>query len=94
MIVTDVHLSVSPAIIELLSKVISTATAKEEITPEVGEVLVNLNTIWEEQCYEDNEPWYLKTGTTLLFVVLVLSCKRLIGFSGRRLGGHRRLPAA
>ncbi|XP_049821668.1 intermembrane lipid transfer protein Vps13-like isoform X2 [Aethina tumida] len=62
LIVTDVHLSVSPAIIELLSKVISTATAKEEITPEVGEVLVNLNTIWEEQCYEDNEPWYLKTA--------------------------------
>ncbi|XP_066591225.1 intermembrane lipid transfer protein Vps13 isoform X2 [Prorops nasuta] len=58
---TDIHLSVSPGVIEILSKVINSVTKKEEEDREVVKVEADHSGLWLITPYEENDYWFLKT---------------------------------
>ncbi|XP_017891074.1 vacuolar protein sorting-associated protein 13 isoform X2 [Ceratina calcarata] len=58
---TDIHLSVSPSVIEILSKVVRTATMKEPTNEEVVVAEQNYEGLWIVTPFEENEYWFLKT---------------------------------
>ncbi|RZC35600.1 vacuolar protein sorting-associated protein 13A-like, partial [Asbolus verrucosus] len=60
LLVTDIRLSVSPATIELLSRVTATATGSGTAESIDEEHLKNYSDIWEQKPYDDQDFWFLK----------------------------------
>nr|XP_012230348.1 PREDICTED: vacuolar protein sorting-associated protein 13C isoform X2 [Linepithema humile] len=58
---TDIHISVSPGVIEILNKVIQTVTKKEEEDKEVVKSEPNYEGLWIVTPFEENDYWFLKT---------------------------------
>lgn len=58
---TDIHISVSPGVIEILNKVIHTVTRKEEENKEVVKPEPNYEGLWIVTPFEENNYWFLKT---------------------------------
>ncbi|KYM79406.1 Vacuolar protein sorting-associated protein 13A, partial [Atta colombica] len=59
---TDIHMSVSPSVIEILNKVIHTVTKKEEEDKEVVKPEPNYEGLWIVTPFEENNYWFLKTA--------------------------------
>ncbi|XP_018341629.1 PREDICTED: vacuolar protein sorting-associated protein 13C isoform X1 [Trachymyrmex septentrionalis] len=62
---TDIHMSVSPGVIEILSKVIHTVTRKEEEDKEVVKPEPNYEGLWIVTPFEENNYWFLKTEVAM-----------------------------
>ncbi|XP_043520214.1 vacuolar protein sorting-associated protein 13 isoform X3 [Frieseomelitta varia] len=58
---TDIHLSVSPGVIEILNKVVHTATKTEEQDQEVVVTEENYEGLWIVTPFEESDFWFLKT---------------------------------
>ncbi|KZC12683.1 Vacuolar protein sorting-associated protein 13A, partial [Dufourea novaeangliae] len=58
---TDIHISVSPGVIEILNKVVHTATKTEVKDEEVVISESNHEDLWIVTPYEESEFWFLKT---------------------------------
>ncbi|XP_012537324.1 vacuolar protein sorting-associated protein 13 isoform X2 [Monomorium pharaonis] len=58
---TDIHMSVSPGVIEILNKVMHTVTRKEEEDKEVVKPEPNYEGLWIVTPFEENNYWFLKT---------------------------------
>ncbi|KAL0119958.1 hypothetical protein PUN28_007968 [Cardiocondyla obscurior] len=58
---TDIHISVSPGVIEILNKVIQTVTRKEEENKEIVKPEPNYEGLWIVTPFEESNYWYLKT---------------------------------
>ncbi|XP_025156986.1 vacuolar protein sorting-associated protein 13 isoform X2 [Harpegnathos saltator] len=58
---TDIHISVSPGVIEILNKVIHTVTKKEEEDKEVVKPEPNYEGLWIITPFEEDDYWFLKT---------------------------------
>ncbi|XP_068984481.1 intermembrane lipid transfer protein Vps13 isoform X1 [Bombus flavifrons] len=58
---TDIHLSVSPGVIEILNKVVHTATKTQEQDQEVIITERNYEGLWVVTPFEENDFWFLKT---------------------------------
>lgn len=67
MLVTTIHLCVSPAIIELLNKVMVTVTSNPDSRNEETEKEINYIDLWQQKPLVETDLWYLKTGN-LLFI--------------------------
>ncbi|KAK2581118.1 hypothetical protein KPH14_007937 [Odynerus spinipes] len=65
---TDIHISVSPGVIEILNKVVHTVTKTEEEDSEVAKPETNYEGLWLITPYEEQDYWFLKTevGTEVL----------------------------
>ncbi|XP_011259018.1 vacuolar protein sorting-associated protein 13 isoform X2 [Camponotus floridanus] len=62
---TDIHISVSPGVIEILNKVVHTMTKKEEEDKEVIKAEPNYEGLWIVTPFEENDYWFLKTEIAL-----------------------------
>ncbi|XP_011874480.1 PREDICTED: vacuolar protein sorting-associated protein 13C isoform X2 [Vollenhovia emeryi] len=62
---TDVHVSVSPGVIEILNKVIHTVTRKEEEDKEIVKPEPNYEGLWIVTPFEENNYWFLKTEVAM-----------------------------
>ncbi|XP_012058655.1 PREDICTED: vacuolar protein sorting-associated protein 13C [Atta cephalotes] len=62
---TDIHMSVSPGVIEILNKVIHTVTKKEEEDKEVVKPEPNYEGLWIVTPFEENNYWFLKTEVAM-----------------------------
>ncbi|KAG5312576.1 VP13A protein, partial [Acromyrmex insinuator] len=62
---TDIHMSVSPGVIEILSKAILTVTRKEEEDKEVIKSEPNYEGLWIVTPFEENDYWFLKTEVAM-----------------------------
>ncbi|XP_072763012.1 intermembrane lipid transfer protein Vps13 isoform X2 [Anoplolepis gracilipes] len=62
---TDIHMSVSPGVIEILSKVVHTVTKKEEEDMEVVKPEPNYEGLWIVTPFEENDYWFLKTEVAM-----------------------------
>ncbi|XP_026827312.1 vacuolar protein sorting-associated protein 13 isoform X2 [Ooceraea biroi] len=62
---TDIHISVSPGVIEILSKVIHTVTKKEEEDKEIIKPEPNYEGLWIITPFEENDYWFLKTEVAM-----------------------------
>ncbi|XP_039312283.1 vacuolar protein sorting-associated protein 13 isoform X2 [Solenopsis invicta] len=62
---TDIHMSVSPGVIEILNKVIHMVTKKEEEDMEVVKSEPNYEGLWIVTPFEDNNYWFLKTEVAM-----------------------------
>ncbi|XP_075971796.1 vacuolar protein sorting 13C isoform X2 [Anticarsia gemmatalis] len=60
--VTDIVINVSPEIIGLLNRVISTMTSREEDLTEQVDKAIFYNKLWDIQPFKPNAYWFLKTG--------------------------------
>ncbi|XP_011630655.2 LOW QUALITY PROTEIN: vacuolar protein sorting-associated protein 13 [Pogonomyrmex barbatus] len=58
---TDIHVSVSPGVIEILNKVIHTMTKKEEEDKNIIKPEPNYEGLWIITPFEENNYWFLKT---------------------------------
>ncbi|XP_014471667.1 PREDICTED: vacuolar protein sorting-associated protein 13C isoform X2 [Dinoponera quadriceps] len=58
---TDIHISVSPGVIEILNKVIHMVTKKEEEDKEVVKPEPSYEGLWIITPFEENDYWFLKT---------------------------------
>ncbi|CAK9800782.1 Intermembrane lipid transfer protein Vps13, partial [Anthophora quadrimaculata] len=58
---TDIHVSVSPGVIEILNKVVHTATKTEEKDQEVVVAEQNYEGLWIITPFEESDFWFLKT---------------------------------
>ena len=59
---TNIHLQVSPATIELLSRSYMTFSGTAVDKTDVKEVTEDYSNLWEVASYEDDDYWFLKTG--------------------------------
>ncbi|XP_071565919.1 intermembrane lipid transfer protein Vps13 isoform X2 [Temnothorax nylanderi] len=62
---TDIHVSVSPGVIEILNKVIHTVTRKEEEDKEIVKAEPNYEGLWIVTPFEENNYWFLKTEVAM-----------------------------
>ncbi|XP_071648865.1 intermembrane lipid transfer protein Vps13 isoform X2 [Temnothorax longispinosus] len=62
---TDIHVSVSPGVIEILNKVIHTVTRKEEEDKEIVKLEPNYEGLWIVTPFEENNYWFLKTEVAM-----------------------------
>lgn len=58
---TDIHISVSPGVIEILNKVIHTVTKKEEENNEIVKLDPTYEGLWIITPFKENDYWFLKT---------------------------------
>ncbi|XP_015584675.1 vacuolar protein sorting-associated protein 13 isoform X2 [Cephus cinctus] len=58
---TDIHLSVSPGVIEILNRVVQTVTKKEEESDEIVKREPNYEGLWIITPFYENNYWFLKT---------------------------------
>lgn len=64
---TDIHISVSPGVIEILSRVMRTVTMKEEEGNEVKKHEPSHEGLWTIKSFREQDFWFLKTGLYLIF---------------------------
>ncbi|XP_029176856.1 vacuolar protein sorting-associated protein 13 isoform X2 [Nylanderia fulva] len=62
---TDVHISVSPGVMEILSKVVHTVTKKEEEDKEIVKPEPNYEGLWIVTPFEESDYWFLKTEVAM-----------------------------
>ncbi|CAL1678435.1 unnamed protein product [Lasius platythorax] len=62
---TDIHISVSPGVIEILNKVVHTVTKKEEEDKEIVKPEPNYEGLWIVTPFEENDYWFLKTEVAM-----------------------------
>lgn len=62
---TDVHISVSPGVIEILNKVVHTVTRKEEENKEIVKPEPNYEGLWIVTPFDENNYWFLKTEVAM-----------------------------
>ncbi|XP_077266001.1 vacuolar protein sorting 13C isoform X2 [Temnothorax americanus] len=62
---TDIHVSVSPGVIEILTKVIHTVTRKEEEDKERVKLEPTYEGLWIVTPFEENTYWFLKTEVAM-----------------------------
>ncbi|XP_020292498.1 vacuolar protein sorting-associated protein 13C isoform X2 [Pseudomyrmex gracilis] len=62
---TDIHISVSPGVIEILNKVIQTVTKKEEESKEIVKLEPNYEGLWIITPFEEHDYWFLKTEVAM-----------------------------
>lgn len=62
---TDVHISVSPGVIEILNKVIHMVTRKEEENKEIVKPEPNYEGLWIVTPFDENNYWFLKTEVAM-----------------------------
>lgn len=61
-ILTDVHLRVSPDTIELLNRVAVTVAGSSAEKKIDERTFTDYTNLWDFQTYEDGEFWFLRTG--------------------------------
>lgn len=59
---TDIHVSVSPGVIEILNKVVQTVTKTEEEDSEIEKPGPSHERLWLISPYQEKDYWFLKTG--------------------------------
>lgn len=62
LLITDVRLSVSPATIELLNRVLVTMTGSGESKDVDAEEQINHPNLWSQKQFTDADYWFLRTG--------------------------------
>ncbi|KMQ93840.1 vacuolar protein sorting-associated protein 13a, partial [Lasius niger] len=62
---TDIHISVSPGVIEILNKVVHTVTKKEDEDKEIVKPEPNYEGLWIVTPFEENDYWFLKTEVAM-----------------------------
>lgn len=58
---TDIHISVSPGVIEILNRVVQTVT-KKEVEEEVKKLEPSHEGLWIITPFKETDYWFLKTG--------------------------------
>lgn len=59
---TDIHVSVSPGVIEILNKVVQTVTKTEVEDDEIEKPGPSHEKLWLISPYQEKDYWFLKTG--------------------------------
>ncbi|XP_020707369.2 intermembrane lipid transfer protein Vps13 isoform X2 [Athalia rosae] len=62
---TDIHVSVSPGVIEMLNKVVQTVTKNQQVEDESVKVEPDYSGVWMITPFNENDYWFLKAETAV-----------------------------
>lgn len=69
LMLTTIHLCVCPATIELLNKVIVSATSSQDSQEQEAEEEIQHTGLWKQKPLVETDFWYLKTGKNISITI-------------------------